>query len=170
MGGYTSKYNNLEIKCPDISLQNDLYKTCIFNYLKEKQLTPYYSDNIGFYNFITQEEQKDILNRFYKVLYYYNKLKLAISEIDEIYKLYKLSNNIITFKQLFLLDYDWHGFFENCAHSDGTRKINEPRRGVNKQWVNDIMKIKNRTDCSLLNAINIYNNITQKKADIKWIQ
>ena len=168
MGGYASKYNNLEIKYPDISLQNDLYKTCVFNYLKEKQLTPYYSDNIGFYNFITQEEQKDILERFYKVLYYYNQLKLAISEIDEIYKIYKVSNNIITFKQLFSLDYKWHSFFNNCAYSDGTIKINEKRRGVNKKWVKDIMKIKNKTKASLLDSINLYNNITKKKADIQW--
>ena len=168
MGGYTSKNNNLEINYNEISLENDLYKTCIFNYLKEKQLTPCYSENIKFYDFITREEQKDILDRFYKVLYYYNKLKLAISEIDEIYKIYKLSNNIISFKQLFSLDYTWHSFFNNCAYSDGTRKDNEKRRGVNKKWVDDIMKIKKKTKSSLLDSINLYNNITQKKANIQW--
>ena len=85
----------------------------------------------------------------------------SMDEMDSIVKVFHKVRNLYTFKQLYAIDPEWYLFFKENTDQHGTTKPGEGRVGVDKHYVDNIMKIKHMStcECDILNATNVYTNI-----------
>ena len=85
-----------------------------------------------------------------------NDFKNNIKKLDKILDLFKKTNNIIFFKDLFKMDNDWYLYYNVNADINGNLINNETRLGVDRDYVIDITLIQNKIHISLDNAIIFY--------------
>lgn len=88
-----------------------------------------------------------------------NNFKNNIKKLDKILDLFKKTNNIIFFKDLFKMDSDWYLYYNVNADINGNLINNEQRLGVDRDYVLDITLIQNKIHLSLDNAIIFYVNL-----------
>jgi hypothetical protein len=85
-----------------------------------------------------------------------NDFKNNIKKLDKILDLFKKTNNIIFFKDLFKMDSDWYLYYNVNADINGNLINDETRLGVDRDYVIDITLIQNKIHLSLDNAIIFY--------------
>lgn len=88
-----------------------------------------------------------------------NNFKNNIKKLDKILYLFKKTNNIIFFKDLFKMDSDWYLYYNVNADIDGNLINNEKRLGVDRNYVLDITIIQHKIQLSLDDAIIFYVNL-----------
>ena len=88
-----------------------------------------------------------------------NNFKNNIKKLDKILDLFKKTNNIIFFKDLFKMNSDWYLYYNVNADINGNLINNEKRLGVDRNYVLDITLIQNKINLSLDEAIIFYVNL-----------
>jgi len=88
-----------------------------------------------------------------------NNFKNNIKKLDKILDIFKKTNNIIFFKDLFKMDSDWYLYYNVNADIDGNLINNEKRLGVDRNYVLDITIIQHKIQLSLDDAIIFYVNL-----------
>jgi hypothetical protein len=129
-------------------------------YFKEKQISENIDKSVEFHRFLLDQsnsyylqsyllmctgmiEPLDIDERFANILGEYN---------------FQKAGNY-SFSQLFDINEEWYMYFEGNAWPCGTRRHNECRRGVDKQYVDDIMMIRRIGSLEMDDSIKIFNHI-----------
>ena len=157
-----NKYNlHLPTKLTKKAESKDAVRYEITKFLTLNNLDIRHKKHLHFADYLGR---KDFLAEIYLILCcgFYD-TKESLSCMKKIVTYFEREWNTITFKELFELDPEWIPFFTENAHSDGTPRSSEFRKGVCKTRCTDIMKIKNLlTDPekrNLLSAIILYDFI-----------
>ena len=146
----------------------DIIRKKIFNFLKNNNLTINKKKCIEFYNFITDEQQEEFFLQYIHILLGNFNEENSFKLLNRIIEIYKKRTNIYTFKELFILDPEWYEFYCVNANESGELINNERRKGVDKNYVNDIIIIKNmicfhlNDNIELKECMIIYQNIKYK--------
>jgi len=139
----------------------------IFNYLKTNNLTISRKNYIDFYNYINDDDQITVCKKYLDVLIGEFDCKYSIELLNQIIIDYNKYRKIYTFKRLYEIDREWYNYYKENTDSEGIRNIKEKRFGVNKEYVDDVMIIKNMSivKCNLEMAMIVYENIRIKSID-----
>ena len=137
--------------------------------MKKKKIKVNQKKHKHFYRFINNN-----YNQKLKLL----EISIGLYNIEESKKKFKYiwkdyintkDDDTIYFHELFELNKDWYPFFKENCYPDGTRRADERRKGVDRQYVEDIEIIINKTDISLMDAIIFYSNaLIIRKAKIEF--
>jgi len=127
----------------------------IFSYLKKNSLTINQKKCIEFHKYITEETQEELFCTYITILLGGYDEKLAFQLLNEILVSYKKRSGIYTFKELFNINIDWYDYYGINAYIDGKLKGDETRKGVDKNYVDDVMLIKNMIEAHLNNVIEL---------------
>ena len=98
---------------------------------------------------------------------FYNQKEIdaKLAEIVSDYKFYQDGN--YTYSQIIQLNREWYDFFKENVYPCGRKRINEQRRGVSRDYVDEINKICQKLDVSIEQAIIIWKSLRHKNFCIK---
>lgn len=111
-------------------------------------------NHLPFYNFLKYKPK--IFKQYFIALCHINTDINKIELLITIFDMFTKERNIITFKELYKLDFAWYKYYYQSANPKGKLINGEKRFGVNRNVVNDIMKIKRLINTDLDHSINIY--------------
>jgi len=94
-----------------------------------------------FYLFLFNDEFNQF-NIWFKICSAKNNFTENLSNLNNILDIFNKSDNLISFKKLFLIDKNWYAFFNTNADINGNILPNEQRLGVDKKYVLDILIIQ----------------------------
>jgi hypothetical protein len=120
----------------------DVLRVQLFKYLQIHNLTITKRDYFNFYNFINNEENDEMLSIYLNVLIGMYSKRDSLKILDDLIIEYDKLNKLYTFKQLYQIDPNWHEYYKENTDVNGIKKKKERRKGVKKDYVNDVMKIK----------------------------
>ena len=84
------------------------------------------------------------------------------ADLERLIDIFNKSYDIISFKKLFKLDKEWYSYYDTSATINGELLPEEKRLGVDKKYAMDIIKLKNKCNISISEAIDIYIKIKIK--------
>lgn len=146
MFGKNKKIDNFRILINDVLIQKNIKFTD-----KERD----------FYLFLLHDDF-NMFELWFNICSAKKNFKIYKQQLERLIDIFNKSYNIISFKKLFKLDKEWYEFYDNSATIDGTILPNEKRLGVDKNYALDIIKIKNKCDISMNEAIDVYIKIKIK--------
>ena len=133
-------------------------------YLKDKLKMHGLYNSISFHRFLL-----DFGNNYYLQSYLIictgivdaNNIDHRVDEMIEEYSFQYAGN--YSFSQLFELHPEWYAFFDKNAWPCGRRRLGECRRGVSKEYVDNIMTIQRVGSFSIDTSIKLFNHFQYLK-------
>ncbi|VVU95510.1 hypothetical protein CPAV1605_1261 [seawater metagenome] len=133
----------------------DFLRLELFKYFQYKKLTIKQSNYLGFYKFINDQDNQEMLKIYLQVVLGMYDKKKSIKIIDDLLIEYKKISKLYTFKQLYEIDPSWHEFYKENTDKHGKKKENENRKGVRKTYVNDVMIIKKLVEYNIKEILDL---------------
>lgn len=115
--------------------------TIIYNEMNNHELNIFQKNHFDFFEFVTSID--DHIDEFIEC-FNQQDTKECLDSIERLIDKYHQSKNIYNFKKLYTIDPEWYNFFYENTDSNGIRNQDEKRMGVDKKYVDDIMKIKHK--------------------------
>ena len=113
----------------------------IVQYLKHKKVRFNQENHFPFFKFLSREDMKHLLESFLVICSGLYSSKESLLQLNQIFTTYDKYQKIYTFTEVVKMDSDWYLYLQDNIYPDGTPRENEKRLGLNRDRVNDIMKI-----------------------------
>jgi hypothetical protein len=138
----------------------DKFRLLINDILIEKNIK-FTDKERDFYLFLLNDDF-NMFNIWFNICSAKKYFKNYRGELEKLLDIFNKSYNIISFKKLFEIDKEWYPFYDTSATIEGELLPDEKRLGVDKKYAMDIIKIKNKCNIPISNAIDIYIKIKIK--------
>jgi len=131
------------------------YRLSIYELLKKEKLKDFGENERNFYFFLINDDF-NITSTVLDIYIARDDFDIKFDKLKEIINIFRLKNNLISFKNLFKLDESWFLYYNTSADINGNINNSEKRYGINRKYVNDIMNIKTISKLNLDKSIEFY--------------
>lgn len=107
-----------------------------------------------FYNFLNNDANNYYLQLFYILCSGHFNYEDACERLVDMIKEIEFQQNSYSYSQLFQLDNSWYEYFKENAYPTGQRRFSgDKRRGVDKEYVDDLTILKKKLQLPLDDSI-----------------